>query len=397
MTRAGRPDMQRAPATVGVRKSSGLAGVRWPPVARRWPLLLTLVGALAWSPAANAAECRPPWSTGPVVDDAAGVMLHSLDSQLHCSGSRRAWSCRLRETYVVSGGSSAGTPAAVYFDPRVSAEVRIDGTDPIGIDPPTFDGAVAEMLELSDANEGSVIGLMLPTGPGVTRRIVVELRIDLDRECRAPPPLERRHPLVSRNSAISLDWDAWGSLGAERAPEYTERRGARFPPHWQLTRRGGLRRDRDGPRGDWIGPVSTPYRVQRRPAVAWGGPFVAVGVARRTGGAEPKLRAGWEIGVLRRVLVNLAAESDARRHLEVVPALELTMGLRLPRSMWYLPLPSVGIGAPVQVMPHTRGGVRGLLGFHWPYVALVGFIDGYPPVGSHRRIVTGGAMLQLGI
>jgi hypothetical protein len=51
----------------------------------------------------------------------------------------------------------------------------------------------------------------------------------------------------------------------------------------------------------------------------------------------------------------------------------------------------------VQVVPDTRGGVRGLVGLHWPYVAIVGFLDGYPPIGSRRRIVTGGAMLQIGI
>lgn len=94
-------------------------------------LLAVAVGSLAASRTASASDCTRAWTTGPIFASDAGVTLESLDSQLECSGSRRRWSCRLRETYVVRGASTAGTPAAVYFEVETSgpAESSIEDGD----------------------------------------------------------------------------------------------------------------------------------------------------------------------------------------------------------------------------------------------------------------------------
>lgn len=354
------------------------------------------ISVFAWAHDANA-RCDRPWTTGPVVDAKAGITLESLDARLECSGSRGKSACRLRETYVVRGGPVGGTAAAIYFHPTVRPEIHIDGLRAIASDPPQLEGDDERIVELTLGESGDVMGFVIPTSPGMSRRIVIETRVRHDPACHEPIPIERRHPLVSRFVATDIGIDARGTLGLEKSSDYTESRTLRLPSHWELDRKGGWRRDRDRHRGEWRPKAWSSFAIERRPAITWGGPFAAVGVARRSGSAETKLRAGWEAGVMRRVLVNVAVESDAKRHLEIVPGFEVGFSRSMPRDLWFVPLPTVGMGAPVQIEPTTRGGVRGLVGLYWPYVALVGFLDGYPPVGSQRRIVTGGAMLQFGI
>lgn len=360
-------------------------------------LLAACIALLTASREARAADCWAAWTTGPVVDPKAGITLEAIDSKLECSGPRRGWTCRLREIYVVRGGASAGTPAALFFDARLQPAVRIDGVPPISAEVPTFGGEVGQRLVQILEGNYEQIGFVIPTSPGATRRIVIEMRIRHEPRCDAPVVIERRHPLVSRGLETGILLNTHGGLGMEPSGDFWSKHRVVLPQHWHLDGRGALRRDRDAGRGHWISPPDSSYRVDRRPPLAWGGPFAAVGVARRSREAELKLRAGWEFAIGRRFVFDVAAESDARRHVEIVPSAQLTMRRRMPRHSWYVPLPSVGIGAPVQLVPDRRGGIRGGIGFHWPYVGLVGFVDGYPPIGSRRRIVTGGAMLQLGI
>ena len=58
-------------------------------------------------------------------------------------------------------------------------------------------------------------------------------------------------------------------------------------------------------------------------------------------------------------------------------------------------MPSLGVGAPVQVWPQTRAGVRAQLGVGWYVVTLLLSVDVYPARGAEPRLLRGGIMAQL--
>lgn len=363
-----------------------------------WSIAAVVLVLAPSRPATARDRCATPWLVGPVVDPAAGLTVVRSDSMLECSGPRRRQSCRLRESFEVRSRSSAPVHAAIHHDPRLPIAVRVDGARPTVATPPVLEGRAREELDLVREDHGATLGFEIAFVHGDTARIVVETRVAYDADCRrGAVAIERRHPLVSRDVAASIDVASWGPIGMVYAPDASYVQRLTVPRHWWLYAPTPRTRDRDAGRGQWIGTTRGHFRTARRPKLAWGGPIVAVGVARRSGAAEPKLRAGWELGILRRFIATVAVESDARRHLEVVPSAELTPARRWPPEWWLIPMPSLGIGVPVELVPRTRVGIRGQLGLHWPWLALVGFVDGHPRWGDAPRRVTGGAMLQIGI
>ncbi|MBV1860789.1 MAG: hypothetical protein KUG77_20410 [Nannocystaceae bacterium] len=85
-------------------------------------------------------------------------------------------------------------------------------------------------------------------------------------------------------------------------------------------------------------------------------------------------------------------ETDAKRHVAVIPSVELVPSWGGALSLF--PMPSVGVGAPVQVWPDVRGGFRGQAGLGWFFFAILGSVDVYPATPSDPMILRGALVAQ---
>lgn len=132
------------------------------------------------------------------------------------------------------------------------------------------------------------------------------------------------------------------------------------------------------------------FSVARPLRLSAGGPVVGVGLGWSPEGVRARVRAGWEVAWPRLLVHSLVVETDARRRVMLVPALELTF------PEWYLLLPDlgVGLGAPIQLVPEARPGVRvhGRLG--WWMFAVIGSFDHFPAARGLPRERLGSLLLQ---
>lgn len=130
------------------------------------------------------------------------------------------------------------------------------------------------------------------------------------------------------------------------------------------------------------------------PRARAGGPFVGVGGGFGDGRGL-RLRGGYEFAFPQFVAWGLAVESDAKRHVEVIPTVELVPPWGTVLSLF--PMPGLGFGAPVQVWPQPRAGFRTQLSVGWYFVTIVGSLDLYPAANGDARMLRGGLLLQLSL
>lgn len=356
-----------------------------------------LLGMSIWAVAGDSRACKPLWDhrfvTLPFVD-APGLELGEHSATLECSARRRVTTCRIRARYeLVPRATEPWTGhVAVFWTAGASLGVTLDGQPGTTAIPAELRARAAAAMVVEDPLGA---GAALQIDPG--HRVVVEVEGPVEPgtihpACQAAT-VRLRHVLVTRDSGSehTLELVADPTLPSARTGEIR----LRVPRWWGHSGRGDRRQPgwftQSMQRGDRIGRVM----FERRPPVWPGGPFVAVGVDVREQ-VQLKLRAGWEIAAPRLLFWSIAVESDAKRHVEVVPTVELT----LPRShTWFfgIPVPSIGLGAPVQVWPHARAGVRTHVGLHWLVAGLVGFFDAYPATRDRPRQLLGGVAVQLSI
>lgn len=115
-----------------------------------------------------------------------------------------------------------------------------------------------------------------------------------------------------------------------------------------------------------------------------GGPILAIGP--RFDEPATRLRAGYEIGFGRSVIVAGVVEGDGSRRVAVVPTIELAS------SSWAHVFPSIGlgVGAPVQWRKDepAYGGVRGQATLSWRWSAIVFTYDRYPAAPAGSKVET---------
>jgi hypothetical protein len=348
------------------------------------------------------AQARPqcperPWFSGPAVDPGSGLELTSTEVVVHCDGSRARMRCRVDATYVVTNPTAVAiaVPAVVHAGNGVRQTVRLDGHTPFGSAPPGLDHRGSELAR-RDAESGIGTSFLLRVAPGASATIDVHSEEFRGRKgCTSAPVLEHRHRVVSRNLAPTVELEDHGTDGLPSADPTSQTGRLRVPEHWRVSGRR-LHRDRAAGRGWWIEDAPwLGWSVTRRPPIGWGGPFVGIGVAGDAQRSEPRLRAGWELGIGRRFITALAVESDAKRHVDVVPTLEL-----VPRAwhddLAFLPAPALGMGAVVRAWPEPRAGIRTQLAAHWRFVGLAVTFDAFPRMRDEAARFMGGGMLQVG-
>lgn len=119
--------------------------------------------------------------------------------------------------------------------------------------------------------------------------------------------------------------------------------------------------------------------------------MIATGIGF-TGETRFRLRAGYEVGSAPFAVHRLTVETDFDRVL-LVPATEIAS----PNIFFIVPSFGLSAGAPVQVRPTTRAGVRGALTASWPVFSIVGHVDTFPAMGGEGLELHGGLYGQFSI
>ncbi|MCB9752261.1 MAG: hypothetical protein H6713_20085 [Myxococcales bacterium] len=386
---------------------------RAPP--RRWSvratraLALALTGGVLLAPArARACKCGAPLDavvTRPVVvGDGAPLRAGADTATLTCRGVRTI-RCAWRSEHVFRNTGDA--PAPVVFAlalSRVDAlTVTVNGVAATLVDATGETRARLEALAFADAFRWTsapsrmvTLSATLPPGESVLT-IAASQRSPGDRCPCSFSGAEARHPVVTglsdrsfgarlvRDDAIARDDDATITLEVD-APRWWEgyARSRKFELEDVARGRDTITRDAAADQ------LSVRWELLRW--VLPGGPIVGVGGGLGDGSGL-RLRAGYEFAAPRYAVYSLAVESDAKTHVELIPTLE-----GVPpwgRVLSPFPMPSLGVGAPVQVWPQTRAGVRAQLGVGWYVVTLLLSVDVYPARGAEPRLLRGGIMAQL--
>jgi hypothetical protein len=113
-----------------------------------------------------------------------------------------------------------------------------------------------------------------------------------------------------------------------------------------------------------------------RGGLRFGGPLLAIGGTVQ-GNRGPRGRVGLELAGPGWVLYSLSADTDFKRRFIVTPLAEAASP-----AILFLPSCGIGVGAPVQVAPEPRPGVRIQGDMHFYPVGLVLSGDVYPRAGS---------------
>lgn len=366
--------------------------------------LTVLLGVLG-----NAAEseaCKPIESTRFVSTpfaDTPGLEVVDERIEVECAATKREKKaqCRVVAHYEVvnRGEATWHGHVAVAWSEDAKLRASVAGATAVAQMPEAIRTRVATVLaEHQGWHEGGVGGATFEASVASGAGVVITIEGSMTPGEFIPActalQVERRHMIVS---APAVDHGAVTLLRGDvpaRSPADVEL----HVPDWWV--RGRIdRRDRRG-YGRFaraLAPVDRSARLgfERRPPVFPGGPIVGVGIDVRER-KQLKLRGGYEFGPTKWMFASVVVESDARSHVELVPTIDVTFPNWSYWLVWF-PAPSIGLGAPVQVWPSVRPGVRTHVGLHWHVVGIVGFFDAYPRWRGSPRQLVGGAALQFGI
>jgi hypothetical protein len=300
-------------------------------------------------------------------------------------------------TYTRSAaGEPARVPMAIPFSTREEVSVSFSGGAAWGVRGELRDEAENALVATHEvpysARALRSVQLVWIEDEGAARsaELVIEGRTRLPshgegvgryaRQCCHFSALEVRHPVVPTYSHFAA-W-SWGEVHAPavRVDARTRVR-VRPPAKYELEEEDTLAREEaDG--GEAIvleGPSDPGARLTlSRPRRLKGGPFVAFGGAILDAPNHGRGRLGWEhtFGVPF-VLYSAAVETDFIREVTVVPAVEVSHG----RSyvLFFLPCAGLGVGAPLQLLPELRAGVRVQASLAWRVFTFLTTFDYLPP------------------
>ena len=371
------------------------------PAARR---ALGLAGALALAVAltpreVRACKCLADGATlsAPTVTP-VGLALQTAAADLRCDRAPRGhiactWHARYRlhnpgaaQTFELGVTHPEGAAVRVTLDGVVLAERA--AADPRARRQAARDYATAETRAT----------WLAPAAAGGELAVALAFEVAYETCTCTPSASARRHPFVARRptAGYNVHVAAGGPfLSTPAAVTGTHDIPASWRGDWfrRYDRKGGRKRSRPQADDTLFDPTRNDgVAMDRRLRLDPGGPVVAAGVAWTPEGTRARLRAGWEITWPRVLAHSLVVETDARRRITVIPTTELAC----PTLTWILPDLGIGVGAPMQLVPDPRVGVRfqGRLGF-WIFHLITTF-DHFPGVRGLPRERLGALMLQVG-
>ncbi len=368
---------------------------------------LALAGTSALPTVARACKCAPPSAsavTRPfIVEGAAALRAGPDEVALACRGTR-AIACTWRSEHVYRNPSDAPAPVVLIVATTDARElaVTINGAaasprETAGESRQQLAGRLAD-VRYADPDAYRHISTVAATLPPGASRVTLEAMLEPEaHRCACGfSGSEARHPVVTGLSDISTRVRLDRVLGAPRDPDATVTMRVTAPAWWS-----GFARTEDARYEDLTRRRATITRGVESDAIelGWelrrwvlpGGPLIGVGGGLGDGSGL-RLRAGYEFAAPRYVVYSLAVESDAKSHVELIPAIEGVPPWGAVLSLF--PMPSLGVGAPIQVWPETRAGVRAQLGLGWYVVTLLLALDVFPAVATGPRLLRGGIMAQ---
>jgi hypothetical protein len=382
-----------------------------------WIALLAVLLTLGSARTAAACKCGRTsgvaFMSGPYVDPELGLQLRSPSVAVRCEGRRKAPRCEYEALYVVHNPSARPIrgAAVVLGSDGTQPQVWLDRTPAASREPEALDERAMhharEAMMLDEGDEGPPLArrgfvIDVPAQASVELRVATPIT-PTDATCGCDQlQIERWHLLVSRGLEHDYEVEHLQGLGFQvEGEDLPLAQIAEVPLRWSMNslpaphpRRihGGRREGRTTSMG-YQGRTS--WRFGTRPPVLWGGPFAAVGVGWRD---EPglALRAGWEVSRPAWLVTSLAVESDARSVVTVVPAVEGTFPY-WSRVLMFFPAPAIGVGAPIQVWPDPRFGVRTQLRLGWHVLSILGAVDVYPAQAGQSRDLRGALLFQIGL
>jgi hypothetical protein len=131
---------------------------------------------------------------------------------------------------------------------------------------------------------------------------------------------------------------------------------------------------------------------ERAPLLTPGGVLVGIGGSFAPGGPRPRGRIGYEIAAPRWLLYSLTADTNFRDRFIVTPMVEAASP-----AIIVVPSAGLGIGAPIQISPDPRAGVRFQADAHFYPVGIVTSVDVYPRVGALRGFTEVSVLAQIGL
>jgi hypothetical protein len=379
-------------------------------------ILVSLALSLAAAPA-QACKCSnrdPPTLVRPEWPASSGLVLVSETIDLDCKTSH---DCHWRSVHVYqrSGpGEPARVPVRLPFSGSDPLQVRWGGLEVEPLDWAWEDPRRTEMLEAIYAERGRVppstpynesgddLGQMFwLEDDGQRTEIVLEIEgrpysiseppdegFQTERCCHYNA-LQLRHPWVPTYTQRG-EW-VW-------VDEHADAMAPSAQTQIDVELAHGLAVEHDG--AEQRGEIE--LHGLSRPGLRWsvvdhgrlkGGPFIAAGGAILD--ANPaRGRIGWEHAEpLPFLFYSAALETDFVRELTVVPAIELTHGRT--RVMWFVPCAGLGVGAPVQVLPDVRPGLRVQASLSWRVFSFLTIFDWLPKLAPTDAGVERPTMFKL--
>lgn len=380
------------------------------------PTLRVLVVALALAPLAalaNLAASRPvPAVAGNLEAPGTALAVTAETLAITCVEEARAPVCTFRAAYTVENPEAEPQAAVAAFSGVRTDDVHIE-RDGAAVDRELTDAERARLSPGSSRSgpaELSRRGVALELAPGASTQLVVTGRIHPGRyfvASYATSPVETRHRLlgspVPRSTTFDLDYLVAPLRSWARQPRVAV--SLTVPAAWTtrlhvlatgdarevqppVEHQGDVavsRFELDGARDEEL-QVSLELP---KPGFFNGGVLLGVGGAFG-GGTRLRLRGGYEVAAPHWWLYSLVAETDARRELLVVPAVEVAT----PSVMVVIPSAGAGLGVPVRVLPDVRVGVRVQASLHWPFLGLVAALDLFPGTADAVQF---GLLAQLGL
>lgn len=354
--------------------------------------------------AADAEACKPieyvRFVSTPFAD-APGLEVDDERIEIECATKDKKAQCRVVARYeVVNRGDEPWSGhVAVAWSEDAKLRASVSGATAVAQMPEAIRTRVASVAaEQQGWDQGGVGGAAFEASLASGARVVIAVEGSMTPGKYIPActavQVERRHMIVNGRAvdhrAVTV---VRGDVPARSSAEVE----LRVPDRWVRGRVDRRDRRSAGRFVRELAPTDRSARLgfERRPPVFPGGPIVGVGIDVREQ-KQLKLRGGYEFGPTKWMFASVVVESDARSHVEVVPTIDVTFPNWSYWLVWF-PAPSIGLGAPVQVWPSVRPGVRTHVGLHWHVVGIVGFFDAYPRWRGAPRQLLGGAALQFGI
>lgn len=389
-------------------------------------LALALTGAATSARANMAAVQRNPARLGaPGTTGPNPLRVEHERLSFTCTEKGGAPVCAFEARYTVTNPHRARHEvAAAFLGVRTRhVAVAIDGAEPSGQPTAAEMDAIVASAEAASARDGSPSmrgsraegvdrwGFVLVAEPGARHEIVVTGEI---------LPGRRFIPSGYMMRAVNARHLLFGSRTPERsvfdleylvAPLRTWKGDPRIdvrithPSRWKLSIGGGADPERWARASGGSTTVVTARLASREapPALdleiepparlfAHGGPLLGIGGSFGPGGPRPRGRIGYEIAAPRWLLYSLTADTNFRDRFIVTPMVEAASP-----AILVVPSSGLGIGAPVQISPDPRAGVRIQADAQFYPIGIAASVDVYPRVGTLRGFTEVSVLAQIGL